>query len=133
MRRLHALISGPAARWVAVAILVIMASSCASTKPIWFIATPAYVEAQIATSEDATREEYDARIRQLEAELDSQKTVSSELAALAEVISEVESSNRELVRLADDLEDRLAELPGETIREIVEILQRYLDEGSIPR
>ena len=44
-----------------------------------------------------------------------------ELAALADVIGEIESSNQELLGLADELEDRLAELPRETIRQLVEI------------
>ena len=31
-------------------------AACQSTKPVWFIATPGYVEAELATSEDALRQ-----------------------------------------------------------------------------
>ena len=117
--------------WVAFGLVVVLVlAGCATTKPIWFIATPGYVEARVATSEDATRLEYEAQIARLQDELDAQKAVSDDLAALADVIGEIESSNQELLGLADELEDRLAELPRETLRQLVEILQRHLEESE---
>ena len=116
-------------KWVAICLLAtISLAGCATTKPIWFIATPGYVEAQIATSEDATRSEYEAQIAQLQRDLNAQRAVADELAALTGVISEIESNNRELLGLADELEDRLAALPRETIRQLVDILERHLEE-----
>ena len=118
-------------KWIAVGLFtVVLFAGCATTEPIWFIATPGYVEAQIATSENATRGDYEAQIARLQDELDAQRTVSDELAGLAEVIAEIESSNQELLGLADELEDRLAELPRETIRQLVEILQQHLEEDT---
>lgn len=112
-----------------------MLAGCATTKPIGFIATPGYVESRIATSENAMRADYEARlaekdrqISQLQAELRAQRQVTEDLAGLADVVMEVESSNRELRDLAVVVEDRLAELPRETIRELVRALERYLEE-----
>ena len=111
-------------------VVVLMLAGCATTKPIWFIATPGYVEAQIATSENATRLEYETQIARLQDDMDTQRAISDELAALADVIAEIEGSNRELLGLADELEVRLAELPRETIRQLVEILQQHLEESA---
>ncbi|MEE8440209.1 MAG: hypothetical protein V3S41_00690 [Spirochaetia bacterium] len=117
--------------WAALGFFaMVLLAGCATTEPIWFIATPGYVEAQIATSESATRQEYEAQIARLQDELDAQRAVSNDLAALADVIAEIESSNRALLGLADELEDRLAELPRETIRQLVEILQQHLEESA---
>lgn len=119
-------------KWIALGfVAVVLVAGCATTEPIWFIATPGYVEAQIAMSESATRQEYEAQFAQIQSELNAQRAVSDELATLADVIAEVESSNRELLGLADELEDRLTAIPLETIRQLVEILQRHLDEAVI--
>ena len=110
--------------------LWLVLSGCATTKPIWFIATPGYVEVQIATSEEATRQEYEAEIAQLQGDIDQQRAAAEELAVLASVIAEIESSNRALLDLADELEGRLAALPQDTIRELVNVLQIYLEEEA---
>ena len=117
-------------KWVAAAILIAIAlSGCATTEPIWFIATPGFVEAQIATSENATKLAYENQIAQLQGEINAQRAVSEELGGLVDVISEIEDSNRQLLGLADELEDRLSSLPQETIRQLVDILENYLEEG----
>ena len=117
--------------WIALGLFVlVLFAGCATTKPLWFIATPGYVEAQIATSENAIRLEYEAEIARLQDELNAQRAVSDELVALADVIAEIEDSNQELLGLADELEDRLSELPLETIRQLVEILQQHLQEST---
>jgi hypothetical protein len=116
-------------KWVVTGFLAAaFLAGCATTKPIWFIATPGYVEAQIATSEGATRAEYEGQIAEIQNELNRQRQVTEELAALTDVISDIERNNRELLGLADELEDRLAALPRETIRQLVEILERHLEE-----
>jgi len=112
---------------VIIGALTVLLASCSTTKPIWFIATPGYVESQLAVREEALRNDYTARIVALETELESQRAVSDELAALAEVIKQVEASNIELQGLAAEVEDELAELPDETIRIIVEVLNRHLE------
>ncbi|MFW5776557.1 MAG: hypothetical protein ACOCZB_04640 [Spirochaetota bacterium] len=105
-------------------------AACQSTKPVWFIATPGYVEARVATSEDALRQEYDARLEELQTELASQREVTEELAGLATVIRDVEASNAELQDLASQVEDEIAALPETTIRTIVDVLTRHLDESE---
>lgn len=120
------------ARRIVPAILIAagaaLLAGCATTEPIWFIATPGYVDSRIARSEEETRQQYEQEIASLEQEVDEQRTAARELAALADVIAELESSNRELLGLADDLEVRLANLPDETIRQLVTILEDYLAE-----
>jgi len=113
---------------VIVVVLVVLLTSCSTTKPIWFIATPGYVEFQLAAREEALRSDYTARILELETELETQRAVSDELAALAEVIKQVEASNQELQGLAGKVEKELDELPSETIGIIVEALNRHLEE-----
>jgi hypothetical protein len=124
-------------RLAVLAAAAVMVSGCATTKPIWFIATPGYVEAQIASSEDAMRAEYESRlaekdreIARLREELDAQRAVAEDLAGMADIITEVESSNRELQSLASDVERRLEELPRDTIQELVDILARHLEEDA---
>lgn len=92
---------------------------CASTEPIWFIATPGFVEAQIMASEAAVQADYeeklaqrDARIDELEAELSAQQAVAEELRELVGDISRI------------DL------LPTETLRLLVDVLDDYLRENA---
>jgi len=109
---------------------VLVLAGCATTEPIWFIATPGYVESRIATSEEATRSAYEAELARLQAQIDSQNEIVSRLDSMSDVIAEVEKNNDDLLALADVLEERLQNLPTETIRELVAILQEYLDAGS---
>jgi hypothetical protein len=115
----------------AIVVLVLgVLVSCQTTEPIWFIATPGYVEAQIATREAALRRDYDVRIEALETELDDQRRITDELAGLSEVIREVEASNVELRELAARVEEEIADLPEETIRTIVDVLTRHLEDSE---
>jgi uncharacterized coiled-coil protein SlyX len=102
-------------------------AGCQSTEPFLFIATPGYVEAQLAMSEEAIRQDYEARIADLEAELAEQKAAADELASLAGVITEVEQSNRELQELASRVEEEIQDLPYDTIEIIVQVLNRHLE------
>ena len=108
---------------VALAAIAMMAAfvlgGCASTDPIWFIATPGFVEAQIMASEGALQADYeeklaerDARIEKLESELAAQQAVAEELRALVGDISRI------------DL------LPTETLRLLVDVLDDYLRENA---
>jgi type IV pilus biogenesis protein CpaD/CtpE len=126
-------------RMIRIAVLSLAGAStllmagCATTEPLWFIATPGYVDSRIALSEEAVRQEYEQSIARLEAELADQRATAEELAALAEMIEEIDASNRELLGLAETLEDRLEDLPRETIAQLVEILEAYLAEGELRR
>lgn len=113
--------------WTGCAAVALLLTGCASTEPIWFIATPGYVDSRIAVSEESVRSEYEAEIDRLQAEIDEQRQVSEELAGLAGIIEEVDQSNRELRDLATAVEERLEMLPRETVQLLVEILAGYLD------
>ncbi len=102
-------------------------AACQSTEPILFIATPGYVDAQVALREEALRQEYDQRIAELERELAQQKEVSDELSGLATVIGEIEASNQELQALADQVESELTSIPLDTIQTIVDVLTRHIE------
>jgi hypothetical protein len=104
-----------------------MLLSCRTTEPVWFIATPGYVESRLAAQEEALRNDYERRIADLEEELESQRAVSEELAGLADTIKDVEQSNRELQDLAGQVEREIEGLPEETIRLIVDVLSGHLD------
>ena len=108
-------------------VVALVLAGCQSTKPILFIATPGYVDAQIAMREEAMRQDYDARIADLERELAVQKSAADELANLAGVITEVEQKNRELEELAGRVEQEIQDLPYDTIEIIVEVLTRHLE------
>ena len=101
-------------------------AACQSTEPILFIATPGYVDAQVAMREEALRQEYDGRIAELEQELEAQRQVADELANLSSVISDIEASNSELQALASQVEGELESIPLETIQTIVDVLTRYV-------
>lgn len=108
--------------------LVLLLAGCQTTEPIWFIATPGYVESRIAGSEAAMRREYELEIAELRRRLAEQEAAAAELAELATVIRDVEASNKELQQLAQDVEERLNELPTETIHMLVDVLSEYLEE-----
>ena len=119
------------ARWVVLVMAVIATTvGCSTTEPVWFIATPGYVEAQIATREHALRREYDDRIYGLEHELESQRRVSNEVADLGRAIREVEADNRELQVLAAEFERAIQGLPAHTIQAIVDALTGYLESAE---
>lgn len=109
------------------AVLLGLLVGCQTTQPLWFIATPGYVEAQLAVQEEALRQDYEGRIEELEQELTEQRAVADELAGLAEVIREVEASNQELQTLATAVEAEIEDMPEQTIQIIVEVLSRHLE------
>jgi len=111
-------------------VVLLTAAGCASTEPIWFIATPGYVDSRIAVSEESVRSEYEAEIARLESELQDQRRVSEELAGLSSIIDEVDRSNQELRELASEVEERLRTIPAETIRRIVDVLQEHLQDAG---
>lgn len=106
--------------------MAVLFAGCQSTRPIWFIATPGYVEARIAGSEEAIRAEYELEIEKLQARLTEQEQAAEELAQLASIIEEVDANNKELQELAQGVELRLDDLPEETLQLLVEVLSDYL-------
>jgi len=110
-----------------VACAALLSAGCQSTRPIWFIATPGYVKARIASSEEAIRAEYEIEIEKLQEQLAEQERAAKELSQLASIIEEVDASNKELQELAQDVEQRLEALPNETLKLLVEVLSEYLE------
>ena len=125
-----------------IVLLVVMIAAlfgCASTDPIWFIATPGYVESRIMVSEAALQEDYGARIAEkdteilaLKDELAAQRDTARELAALVDTINDLDRSNRELQDIAAAAQSRLDRLPTETLELIIEVLAGYLETASEP-
>ena len=122
--------------WSCIVVAAAAAGGCRTTEPVWFIATPGYVESRIARSEDALRLEYEAElaeqameIERLRVDLTMHQAIAEELTALARIIREVELNNAELRELGAALEQRLTGLPEETIRLIVEALTRELESS----
>ena len=113
--------------------------SCSTTDPIWFIATPGYVDAQIASSEETMRLEYerqlvqkDREIARLQRELEEQRAVADELAGLVDLVHRIDADNHELMGLADQYEAELARIPNETLQILVELLSRHLEGQRTP-
>lgn len=127
-------------RVLCAAALVLLATSCRTTEPVWFIATPGYVEAR----EEALREEYDRRIYDLELEIAAQRqradqlsrevaearTRADELEGLATIVREVESGTRALQELAYVFEQEIRLIPEQTIHLIVAALTGHLERAE---
>lgn len=121
----------------------ILAAGCSTTKPILFIATPGYVDQEIAAvrneveravaeneSEAAIVSEEVEVIREeiaaVSEELERQREVAAELAALAEDLAGLQASTAELEALAAQVEGRLGSLPLETLQLLRDVLAEYL-------
>lgn len=122
---------------LAAAAVVTVSTSCASTKPVLGFATSAYVDQQLdarATALASDLEETRRQVGRLAAELDEYTATADELTALLDRIDEVigdyeqtKAATEELQQLAVQVEQRLEELPTETIAQIVEVLQEFLE------
>ena len=118
-------------------ILIILAlfaligfSGCASLAGTFGIATEEYVNEKMGEAETRLSSQVQAN----QSKIDANRSQLEEFAATADKLNELivameESvqTTRELQQLAIILEERLENLPVETIRQLVDILQQYLD------
>ena len=85
----------------------------------------AAVDARLAAAE-ARLTEAEAELRRLEAELEAAQVKAARLESLASELEETIRATRELQELAEVMEVRLQELPQDTLRLLIEILQERL-------
>jgi len=103
---------------------LVVLSGCQSLAGSFGIATQQYVDDKMAETEGRLSSQIDENRSKLE----KYETTADKL---EELISSVEGAVRttdELKQLAGVLEERLNSLPEETIRQLVSVLQQYLDE-----
>jgi predicted nuclease with TOPRIM domain len=124
---------------IALAVLMI---GCASTKGFLGLTTVSTMEAELAQ----IREEEDRRhqeLRQelerisrelssLNAEVDRHEELSGEIRQVLEDFAEVQKATSDLQQLAEQVEDELDAIPRETLQQIVDVLQAYLDRMEQP-
>ena len=107
-------------------------SGCASTGFLGFLATTDSVDQQFAERDAAMREELEAQkaeIDRMSRDLKELENVKADAAEAVEQASQSRQSIEELRSLIDDLESRLLDLPEQTLRRIIEILQASLEEA----
>ncbi len=108
-------------------------SGCASTGFLGFLATTDSVDQRIAERDAAVKEELEAQkaeIGRMSRDLKELENVKADAAEAVEQASQSRQSVEELRALIDDLESRLLDLPEQTLRRIIEILQASLEEAE---
>lgn len=109
---------------LAVISAVVGLSGCASTAGTFGIASQKYVDEKMAEAETRLASQIDAN----KTKVDKYAATADKLEALISSVEEAIRTTDELKRLAVVLEERLENLPQETIKQLVDILQQYLDE-----
>ena len=107
-------------------------SGCASLADRVGIANKAYADQKAAEAlEQANtqaQQKLDAMLAQIQAELEAVKQSAADLNAAMDTVSAMAASVTQMQDLAKEFEDRLAGLPVETLRRLVEILSQYLEQ-----
>ena len=98
-----------------VVVLALLLTGCATMAGWVGIASEEHVAEQI----DSVRSDIEAYQQNL-----------AEVEQLVNTVEDTVETTRELNRLAKALERRLQELPRETIQQLVEVLQEYLDQSE---
>ena len=120
------------------ASLIVMLAGCASLAGVFGIASETYVDEQVA----AARSQSDSELQKVsegveanrgaieanKATIDEYTQTAGELEELIVSIQQTVETTDELKELARMLEQRLENLPVETIRQLVGILQSYLED-----
>ena len=129
---------------LAVVGLVMSAAGCASLAVRMGMASQEYVDeklAEITSSVEASQAQVDAKLAEVSGSIDENRTgIDQATAQLIEVsgtadkveqvltaTQETIKTTEELKQLASVLEERLIDLPDETIRRLVGVLQDYLE------
>ena len=114
-------------RWtfavLAVFALVVL-SGCQSLAGSFGIATQQYVDDKMTETEGRLS----AQIDENRSKLEKYETAADKLEELINSVEGAVRTTDELKQLAGVLEERLNSLPEETIRQLVDVLQQYLDE-----
>lgn len=122
-------------------VLGLLFSGCTSAGVLGVLTTNEILEAKIAESEAKQKAEAAALQAELKAELkeavdklasqiDEIHETARELNNMVDTISETAESTRQLQELAKVIEQRLNNLPMETLQGIVDILNRAVENGQ---
>lgn len=102
---------------------VVLISGCASLATRVGVASQEYVDQKLAEMQDQVGSE----IAQSNREITRIGETADKMTAALQAVEEAVRTTEELKALAVVLEEKLATLPEETIRQLVEILQEYLE------
>ena len=109
-------------------------SGCVSLADRAGIASKKYADEQAARAVQeasaTSKEQLEARIAELQADLQAVRQDAEAMKKAMETINEVVSSVSQMEELAKAFEERLAGLPEETLRKLVQILSEYLGQGK---
>ena len=115
------------------ALAILSLSACASGSFLG-LATSAYVDEQLAATKgevESARQELRSQLQTelstVRVDVDRVDELTRELEQLLATIRENERATQELQQLATVVASRLEELPTETLRRLVEILQSHLE------
>lgn len=116
------------------AVVLVALSGC-QTMAGWFgLATEQYVEEQMAdvqTQVDSkmgtVQSDVDVKLGKVQTQIDEYAMTADQLEGLIGSLEESVRTTEELKQLAVVLEERLVNLPEETIKQLVDILQQYLE------
>ncbi|UCF99338.1 MAG: hypothetical protein JSV89_07310 [Spirochaetaceae bacterium] len=109
-----------------IALALVWLSGCATMAGWVGIASSESVDEKLT----GTRSELEAEIGSLRSDLDAHQTRVTEIESLSRSMEEAIRATEELQQLADVMESRLEQMPRDTIQELVDILQRYLDDSE---
>jgi hypothetical protein len=105
-------------------------SGCASLAGTFGIASKQYVDEQLTVTRDELSTEIKSNsmeIGETKGQLEKFSASATQLEGLIVSMEKTVETTEELKQLADVLEGRLANLPVETIRQLVGILDQYLE------
>lgn len=111
-------------------ITVLLLSACATTGFLGFLATTSYVKGKVAQSTEQTFSQLDktrADLEKMRADVERFQQLTGQVEGLLSEIARTQKATEELQQLAKEVEMRLAELPAETLQELVNLIQAYLD------
>ena len=119
---------------VTIAVALVGLTGC-QTMAGWFgIASEQHVDDRIVEMQAQIDErmvekqaQIDERMVGMQAQIDKYVVAADQLEGLIESLGEMAQTTEELESLASVLEERLVDLPDETIRQLVGVLQGYLD------
>jgi TolA-binding protein len=118
---------------LALFVLALALSGCASMYGTVGIASTEYVDAKYAELEARTLaaveqvDAVDAELAAIMADMQEIRTVTEQLRSAAQTISETRAAMDELQRLADVVEQRMATLGDETLAKLRDVLNGYLE------
>ena len=120
MKKKHGLIM------LASAAIILLSFTGCGTMAGWVgIASKSYVDEQIIAAQDAAAKN-SSDIKTVQGKINEFQKTADQLDDLISSVDETVQTTTELKALADILEQRLVNLPNETIRQLVGILEQYL-------